>query len=131
MAERPPLLTTTVAALEGLALAGYGVSIAVVALTSGLAGPVDVSSPSGVAVEIAVYLIFGAALGWIALGRLRGRDWATVPFLLAQLLALTVGIPMLTGAGVLAGAAITAAALAGLVGMWLEGRDREPLGEKH
>lgn len=118
-------LTAVVAGGQALALVGYAVSIAVVALTTGIQGPSEVSSATGVAVEIVTFAVFGAGLAAIAWGRWRGHGWATVPFALAQVLALTVGIPLLTGAddGRLWGLGITAAAVVGLVALVLGGRD--------
>lgn len=119
------IVTAAVAAVEALALLGYAASIAVVALTTGIQGPSEVSSTTGVAVEIITYAVFGVGLAAIAWGRWRGHGWASVPFALAQVLALTVGIPLLTGAddGRLWGLGITAAAVIGLVGLVVGGRD--------
>lgn len=113
------LVTAAVAGLEGLLLVGYAVSIAIVALTSGLSGPGEVSSPAGTVVEVAVFAAFGAGLGAVAWGRWRDRDWATVPFVLAQLLALVAAIPMATGrgTGVPIGIVVTALALTGLAAL--------------
>lgn len=113
------LVTAAVAGIEGLLLLGYGVSIAVVALTSGLSGPGEVSSPAGTAVEVAVFAAFGIGLGAVAWGRWRDRDWSVVPFVLAQLLALVAAVPMATGqgAGVPVGIVVTALALAGLASL--------------
>lgn len=119
------ILTTAIAAAQALALLGYAISIAVVALTTGIEGPSDVSSPTGVVVEIVTFALFGLGMSLVAWGRWRRQGWATVPFAVAQLLALTVGIPLATGVsqGRAAGIAITAGALLGLGGLFLGGRD--------
>ncbi|MFN8126557.1 MAG: hypothetical protein U0R64_08645 [Candidatus Nanopelagicales bacterium] len=127
MPPAPRLLTVAVAAVEALLLIGYALSITWVVATTGLQGPQDVSSSSGVAVEITVFALFGIGCGLLAVGRWRGTDWATVPFAVVQLLALTVGIPLATGAGggVPFGIVITAMAVLGLAALvW--GRTVEP-----
>lgn len=119
------VLTTAVAAAQAVALLGYAISIAVVALTTGIEGPSEVSSPTGVAVEIVTFALFGLGMSFVAWGRWRRQGWATVPFAVAQLLALTVGIPLATGVsqGRPAGFVITGGALLGLVGLLMGGRD--------
>ena len=114
-----------VALAEAIALLGYAISIAVVALTTGIQGPQEVSSPTGVTVEVATFALFGAGMAAIAWGRWRGHGWSTVPFVVTQLLALTVGIPMATGVpdGRLTGLAICAGVLIGLGALILGGRD--------
>ncbi len=125
MASAARVISSAVAGAEGLGLLGYAASIAVVAVTSGIAGPAEVSSPSGVVVEIVTFALLGAGLVVVAVGRWRGHGWATIPFVVAQLLALTVGVPLATGAteGRAAGYLITAVAVLGLVSLFLGGRD--------
>lgn len=119
------LITTIVAAIEAAALISYGLITGGVALVSGIEGPSAVSSPTGVAMEVLTFVLFGAGLVAIAVGRWRSAGWSTVPFLVAQLLALTIGIPLATGVseGVPFGVVITALAVVGLVGMFLGGRE--------
>lgn len=119
------LLTAIVAAVEAAALAAYAISIAAVALTAGLQGPVEVSSPTGVAVEVVTFALFAVGLAVVAWGRWKGHGWSTVPFVVAQLLALTVSIPMATGVpdGRWIGVALTVAALGGLVALLFAGRE--------
>lgn len=119
------MITAAVAGVQAVALLGYAASIAAVALTTGIEGPVEVSSPTGVVVEIVTFAAFGVGMAAIAWGRWRGHGWATVPFALAQLLALTVGIPLATGVddGRLWGYGITGLAIAGLAALAFGGRD--------
>lgn len=107
------------AALEALLLIGYAISITVVVATTGLQGPQDVSSGPGVAVEIVVFVLFGVGCAVLAVGRWRGSGWSAVPFVVVQLLALTVSVPLATGAGggVPFGVGVTLAAVAGLAAM--------------
>lgn len=118
-------VTAVVAAIEGLALLGYAAGIALVVAISGIQGPEEVASPTGVVVEIVTFAVFGAGMGAISWGRWSGAGWATIPFLVTQLLALTVGIPMATGAADarLWGAGITILAVAGIAALFLGGRD--------
>lgn len=119
------LITAVVAGVQAVALLGYAVSIATVAATTGIQGPTEVSSPTGVAVEIVTFAVFGVGMAAIAWGRWRGHGWATVPFALAQVLALTVGIPLATGVedGRLWGYGITLSAVVGLAALVFGGRD--------
>ena len=111
------VLAASIAAVQGVALVGNALAVIVVVLRDGITGPAAVASPIGVTVEVAIYLIFGAAMCWIAWGLAAQRTAARTPFLLAQILSLTVGIPLLgaSGAGFVAGVLITAAAVAGIV----------------
>jgi hypothetical protein len=111
------VITATIAAVQAIVLLAYGLSIAIVALTVGIQGPRDVASPGGVAVETVVFVLFGIGLGFVAAGRWRGASWSTVPFVVAQLLALPVGLPLLGASGWprVAGIATVMAAVAGLV----------------
>lgn len=114
------LVAAVVAAVEGVALIGNGIAVAVVVLRDGITGPSDIASPTGVVVEVLLYLLFGGALLWIARGLYRGAAAALTPFLLAQLLGLTVSIPMAQGGGLPAvvGWIATLMALAGIVAWW-------------
>lgn len=118
----------TVAGLEAALLVGYAVSIGVVAITAGLSGPSAVSSPAGTVVEVVVFALFGLGMGAVARGRLRDQDWASVPFVVAQLLVLVAAVPMATGAGpgVPFGIIATVAAVAGLAALVIARTAAEP-----
>lgn len=116
----PKLATTAVAGLQGLALLGYAVGISVIGLTSGLEGPAEISSPMGAAVEVATFALFGAGMITIAVGRWHESPWSGPPFVLSQLLALAVGLPLATAAdtvGRTIGVAVTVSAVIGIVGV--------------
>lgn len=114
------MLGVVVAAVEGLALVANGFAVAWVVVADGLTGPAEVASPVGVALEVALYLLFGAAMLWIARGLARGSGAVLTPFLLAQLLGLTVAVPLASseGAAGIAGWAFTIGCLLGLVAWW-------------
>ena len=118
-------VSSIVAGVEAAALLGYAASIAYVALTVGIQGPSEVSSPAGVVVEIVTFLLFGVGMSFVAIGRWRRQGWATIPFVVAQLLALTVGIPLATGVPESRplGYLITALAVIGLASLFLGDRD--------
>ncbi len=111
--------TAVCAGIPAALLLGYSISIAAVALTQGIEGPQEVSSPTGVAVEVVTFALLGVGVAVVAIGRWSGRSWSSVPFVVIQLLALTVGVPMMTGAGagVPVGAVVSATALAGLAAL--------------
>lgn len=115
------LVAAGVAAVEGAALIANGIAVAVVVLRDGITGPSAVASPMGVAVEVVLYLFFGGALLWIARGLLRGAASVLTPFVLAQLLGLTVTIPMAQGSGAASaiGWVATLLAAAGIVSWWI------------
>lgn len=107
-----------VAAIEGLAFLGYSGFVAVEALRVGTTGPAEVSNVPAIVLEVVIFAVFGAALLWAGHGLWRARRWARAPFLLAQVLALVVGIPLAQAADTLprvAGIALTVLAVLGLV----------------
>jgi hypothetical protein len=93
-AARPGALVAAVvlAALEGVAIAAYAVSIGVSALGTG-------GSVAAPPVEIALYLIFAAGLGVIARGLWGRRSVARTPFAVAQLFGLVTGWTLTQGDG--------------------------------
>lgn len=98
----PLWVLTGIAILEGLALAGYGVVDAILAITQGVSGPAAVASPLGVLVQVVVLVALG--LGMVAIGRAwhRRRRWARAPFVLAQLILgfILVSLAQASGATV-------------------------------
>lgn len=107
-----------IAAVEGLALAGYAVFDLIGALVVGTTGPAEVSNASAMILQIAIFAIFGAGMLIVARGWLTMAGWVRGPFVLAQLIALVVGVPLIGAAEVTqrgVGLAITAMAVVGLV----------------
>lgn len=95
-------VAAVIAALEGVGLIGYALLDVVVALREGLSGPSAVSNLPGFVLQVLIFMILGAGMLAIARGWwLRSRS-ARSPFVLAQLLALVVGIPII-GTGGFAG----------------------------
>ena len=106
-------------AVQAAFLIGYALTIAYLLITRGPQGPAEVASGPGVIAEIATFALFGAGVIIVAIGRWRGRSWSTVPFVVIQLLTLTVSFPLMLGQdneslARLCGVIATLAAVAGL-----------------
>jgi len=93
------LVLTAIAGLEGVTLVGYALFDLVSVIRFGIQGPAQVSNAPGVALQVLIFALFGAALVLVASGWWRQRRWARAPFLLGQLLALVVGVPLAQSAG--------------------------------
>ena len=116
----PRLVTTLVSGAQGFALVAYGIGIAVVGLTVGLEGSTAASEPLAVTVEVITFCLFGVGLLLVAWGLYGQRGWSRLPFVVAQLLAFTVGIPLLSSTdslGFVIGLSVTVGAAAGLVAL--------------
>lgn len=107
-----------IAAVEGVVLVGYALFDLVGALVVGTTGPEEVSNASAMVLQIVIFAIFGAGMLVVARGWLSVAGWVRGPFVLAQLIALVVGVPLISapevtqqGVGVL----VTAMAAIGLV----------------
>ncbi len=98
-APRAFLILGVIALLEGLALLGYAVYDTIQALRIGATGPTDVSNPSAIVIQIVIFAIFGIGLLLVARGWFTGRRWPRAPFILAQLIALVVGSPLISAQG--------------------------------
>lgn len=111
-----------VAAIEGVALVIYAAYIVVQVFRLGITGPAAVSSPVAVTLEITIFGLFGVAMIFAARGLWLSRRWARSLLVVAQFLALVVGVPLAMAEGGAergAGFALVALALAGLVsGFW-------------
>lgn len=99
MATRVFVILAAIAGVEGLALLGYGLFEIVEAARFGATGPAAVSSPAAITLQIVIFLLFGAALVLVARGWLRRSRWVRGPFLLAQFIALVVGVPLVQATG--------------------------------
>ena len=107
-----------IAGIEGLALAGYAAFELVEAVRVGVTGPAAVSNPAAITLQIVIFAVFGIGLLLIARGWLRRSRWVRGPFVLAQIIALVVGVPLVQAAGPVeraAGIVIVVLAVAGIV----------------
>ncbi len=101
-------------------MVAYGLGIAVVGLTVGLEGSTAASEPLAVTVEVITFCLFGIGLLLVAWGLFGQRSWSKLPFVVAQLLAFTVGVPLLSSTdslGFVIGLSVTVGAALGLVAL--------------
>lgn len=109
---------SAVAAVEGVALMGYAIYIAIQVARLGITGPEEVSSPIAVTLEIVIFGLLGASLALAARDLWRARRWARSMLIVGQFLALVVGIPLAGAEGGVeraAGFALVVLAVAGIV----------------
>jgi MFS family permease len=97
-ARRHPILAVlaAIAAIQGLGLIGYAIYDIVQGLTVGLTGPKEVSNLPGLVLQIVIFAALGIGLLLVARGWWGAKYGARAPFIVAQLLALVVGVPLLT-----------------------------------
>lgn len=103
------------AGLEGLALLVYAVLDIVVVIGEGLTGPEEVSNPVAFGMQVVIFIALGAGLLVLARGWWNCRRWVRGPFILAQLLGLVVGVPLLQSDLPLVGGVIVVITLVSLV----------------
>jgi len=88
-----------ISAVQGVFFVVYAILITAGVLRFGLTGPEAVSKSAGVTLAVIIFLFFGAGLIATAWGWWQVKSWARSPFVLAQLLALVVGIPLMSATG--------------------------------
>ena len=114
----PPIAALAVIALvEGLALLAYSVFALVEGLRVGATGPDQVSNVPAIALEVLLFALFGVGLIWLARGWWGARRWARAPFVLAQVIALLLGVPLAQADGTtrIVGVAMSLVAVLGIV----------------
>lgn len=102
--------------MQGVFFIIYAVLITAGVLRFGLTGPEAVSNSAGVTLAVLIFLFFGAGLIATAWGWWQIKGWARSPFVLAQLLALVVGIPLISATGTtekIVGVVVTIVAIVG------------------
>lgn len=125
------LASALVCALEGVAFTGYALFVIIEVARVGITGPEPVSNSTSVSLEIVLFLFFGLGLLWVAWGMWRARRWSRAPAVLAQLIALVVGVPLVGAQGWserIAGALITTLAAVAIVGIFLPSSTRALVG---
>lgn len=97
-APRHPLLIVLaiIAALQGAGLIGYALYDIIQGVTVGLTGPSEVSNLPGLLLQIVIFAALGIGLLMVARGWWGAKYGARAPFIVAQLLALVVGIPLVS-----------------------------------
>ncbi len=88
-----------ISATQGVFFIIYAILITAGVLRFGLTGPEAVSNSAGVTLAVIIFLFFGVGLIATAWGWWQIKGWARSPFVLAQLLALVVGIPLISATG--------------------------------
>lgn len=73
----------------------YAILIVIGVARFGVSGPREVANASGVTLEVVIFLFFGLGMLLVAGGWFAAKRWARAPFLLAQLLALVVSVPLM------------------------------------
>jgi hypothetical protein len=115
---RPLLVLATIAALEGLGLIGYSIAALIESMRDGVSGPEEVSNGPAVGAFVAIQLLFGVGMLWVAWGWWRSARWARGPFFVAQLLGALIGFQLAQGASVaekVVGCTIVVVGIIGLV----------------
>lgn len=116
-----------VAFVEGVVLTGYAVYVLIQVLRLGITGPDPVSNPTSVALEIVLFLVFGVGLLATSWGLWRASRLARAPLVLAQLIALVVGVPLVGAPGSVervVGVVLVVLALSALVAVFMPSTTR-------
>lgn len=105
-------VAAAIAAVEGLGLVLYAVLDVLVIVREGLTGPTEVSNVPAFIVQVLIFLALGVGLLVIARGWWIPSRSARAPFVLAQLLALVVGIPLAGTGGFISAVGVSLVVLA-------------------
>jgi hypothetical protein len=108
-----------ISGVQGVFYVAYAVLIVVGVARFGVSGPSEVANASGVTLEVVIFLFFGLGMLLVAGGWFAAKRWARAPFLLAQLLALVVSVPLIGATDVLQKWAAILVTLAAIVGIFL------------
>lgn len=117
---RHPLLVllSAIAAIQGIGLIGYALYDVVQGITVGITGPQEVSNLPALVLQIVIFAALGIGLVLVARGWWGARYGARAPFIVAQLLALVVGVPLMSAPDAWTrnvGVALIVVGIAGLV----------------
>lgn len=96
----------------------YAILVVVGVARFGVSGPSEVANTPGVTLEVIIFLVFGVGMLLVSWGWFTAQRWARAPFLLAQLLALVISVPLTGASGVaekLVAIIVTIAAVVGIV----------------
>lgn len=113
---RPLLSLTVIALVEGVALVGMGVYDAL--LTPAEGASTAVGGLPGRALQVALFLAFGAGMVLVSRAWQKALRWARAPFIVAQIIGLAVGVPLVQDSGTLeraVGIVLCVVALAGII----------------
>lgn len=108
-----------ISGIQGVFYLLYAVLIVVGVARFGVNGPTEVANASGVTLEVIIFLIFGLGMIFVAVGWFTSKRWARAPFLLAQLLALVVSVPLIGAADLLQKSVAIIVTVAAVVGIYI------------
>lgn len=108
-----------ISGIQGVFYVAYAVLIVVGVARFGVSGPSEVANASGVTFEVLIFLFFGIGMIFVAIGWFSAKRWARAPFLLAQLMALVVSVPLIGATDALQKWAAILITLAAFVGIFL------------
>jgi hypothetical protein len=108
-----------ISGVQGVFYVVYAILIVVGVARFGVSGPSEVANASGVTLEVVIFLFFGLGMLLVAGGWFAAKRWARAPFLLAQLLALVVSIPLIGATDAFQKWVAILVTLAAIVGIYL------------
>ncbi len=108
-----------ISGVQGVFYVVYAILIVVGVARFGVSGPSEVANASGVTLEVVIFLFFGLGMLLVAVGWFAAKRWARAPFLLAQLLALVVSVPLIGATNLFQKWAAILVTLAAVVGIFL------------
>ncbi len=109
----------SISGVQGVFYVVYAVLIVVGVARFGVSGPSEVANASGVTLEVVIFLFFGLGMLLVAGGWFTAKRWARAPFLLAQLMALVISVPLIGATDVLQKWAAILVTIAAIVGVFL------------
>ncbi len=112
-------ILASISGIQGVFYVVYAVLIVVGVARFGVSGPREVANASGVTLEVVIFLFFGLGMLLVAGGWFAAKRWARAPFLLAQLLALVVSIPLIGATDAFQKWVAILVTLAAIVGIYL------------
>lgn len=130
--HRALIVLAIIAGIEGVGLIAYAVYDIFQGFTVGITGPAEVSNLPALILQIVIFAALGIGLLLVARGWWGVKYGARAPFIVAQLLALVVGVPLLSAPDVgtqRAGIALLALGVGGIVLAFLPTVTRELLAE--
>lgn len=88
---RALIAPAAIAAIEGIALVGYAIYVAINGLREGTTGPAEVSNLPALISLVVILAVLGVGMVLIARGWWQARRWSRSPFILAQIIVVLLG----------------------------------------
>jgi hypothetical protein len=112
-------LLGAISGVQGVFYLVYAVLVVVGIARFGLNGPSEVANTPGIIMEVVIFVVFGTGMIAVSWGWLTSKRWARAPFLLAQLLALVVSVPLIGATETLQRSVAILVTLAAIIGIFL------------